>query len=163
MRLSSSLVRPLALVLLVVSVAGCSWFKKGAKGDYALAPETRPLEVPPDLNLPNTSGAMQIPAASQATAAAAPAAAGGFIVAGTRDEAFTRVGEALAGVEGVTIASRAQLLGTYDVSYEGASFLVRVSGVEAGAYVTAVDPRGLPATSPAATKLLAALKAKLGG
>jgi uncharacterized lipoprotein len=163
MRLSSSLVRPLALVLLVVSVAGCSWFKKGAKGDYALAPETRPLEVPPDLNLPNTSGAMQIPAASQATAAAAPAAAGGFTVTGTRDEAFTRVGEALAGVEGVTIASRAQLLGTYDVSYEGASFLVRVSGVEAGAYVTAVDPRGLPATSPAATKLLAALKAKLGG
>jgi uncharacterized lipoprotein len=163
MRLSSSLVRPLALVLLVVSVAGCSWFKKGAKGDYALAPETRPLEVPPDLNLPNTSGAMQIPVASQATAAAAPAAAGGFTVAGTRDEAFTRVGEALAGVEGVTIASRAQLLGTYDVSYEGASFLVRVSGVEAGAYVTAVDPRGLPATSPAATKLLAALKAKLGG
>jgi uncharacterized lipoprotein len=163
MRLSSSLVRPLALVLLVVSVAGCSWFKKGAKGDYALAPEARPLEVPPDLNLPNTSGAMQIPAASQATAAAAPAAAGGFTVAGTRDEAFTRVGEALAGVEGVTIASRAQLLGTYDVSYEGASFLVRVSGVEAGAYVTAVDPRGLPATSPAATKLLAALKAKLGG
>ena len=163
MRFSSSLVRPLALVLLVVSVAGCSWFKKGAKGDYALAPETRPLEVPPDLNLPNTSGAMQIPAASQATAAAAPAAAGGFTVAGTRDEAFTRVGEALAGVEGVTIASRAQLLGTYDVSYEGASFLVRVSGVEAGAYVTAVDPRGRPATSPGATKLLAALKAKLGG
>ena len=84
-------------------------------------------------------------------------------MAGSRDEAFTRVGEALAGVEGVTVASRAQLLGTYDVSYEGASFLVRVSAVEAGAYVSAVDPRGLPATSPAAVKLLAALKAKLGG
>jgi len=162
MRLSSSLVRPLALVLLVVSVAGCSWFKKGAKGDYALAPEARPLEVPPDLTLPNTSGAMQVPAAGQVGPAAAPAA-GGFNVAGSRDEAFTRVGEALAGVEGVTIASRAQLLGTYDVSYEGASFLVRVSAVEAGAYVSAVDPRGLPATSPAAVKLLAALKAKLGG
>ncbi len=163
MRLSSSLVRPLALVLLVVSVAGCSWFKKGAKGDYALAPEARPLEVPPDLTLPNTSGAMQVPAAGQPAASATPAAAGGFNVAGTRDEAFARVGEALAGVEGVTIASRAQLLGTYDVSYEGASFLVRVSAVEAGAYVSAVDPRGLPATTPAATKLLAALKAKLGG
>lgn len=162
MRLSSSLVRPLALVLLVVSVAGCSWFKKGAKGDYALAPEARPLEVPPDLNLPNTSGAMQVPAAGQVGPAAAPAP-GGFNVAGSRDEAFTRVGEALAGVEGVTVASRAQLLGTYDVSYEGASFLVRVSAVEAGAYVSAVDPRGLPATSPAAVKLLAALKAKLGG
>ncbi len=162
MRLSSSLVRPLALVLLVVSVAGCSWFKKGAKGDYALAPEARPLEVPPDLNVPNTSGAMQVPSAGQVGPAAAPAA-GGFNVAGSRDEAFTRVGEALAGVEGVTVASRAQLLGTYDVSYEGTSFLVRVSAVEAGAYVSAVDPRGLPATSPAAVKLLAALKAKLGG
>ncbi len=162
MRLSSSLVRPLALVLLVVSVAGCSWFKKGAKGDYALAPEARPLEVPPDLSAPNTSGAMQIPSAGQAGPAAAPAA-GGFNMAGSRDEAFTRVGEALAGVEGVTVASRAQLLGTYDVSYEGASFLVRVSAVEAGAYVSAVDPRGLPATSPAAVKLVAALKAKLGG
>lgn len=162
MRLSSSLVRPLALALLVVSVAGCSWFKKGARGDYALAPEARPLEVPPDLNLPNTSGAMQVPAASQGTSSAAPTA-GGFSVAGSRDDAFTRVGEALAGVEGVTIASRAQLLGTYDVSYEGASFLVRVSAVDAGAYVSAVDPRGLPATSPAATKLLSALKARLGG
>ena len=55
------------------------------------------------------------------------------------------------------------MLGTYDVSYEGASFLVRVSAVDAGAYVSAVDPRGLPATGAAPTKLLAALKAKLGG
>ena len=164
MRLSSSLVRPLALVLLVVSVAGCSWFKKGAKGDYALAPEARPLEVPPDLNVPNTSGAMQVPnVGPAASAGAATPAAGGFTVAGGRDDAFNRVGEALAGIEGATIASRAQLLGTYDVSYEGASFLVRVSAVDAGAYVSAVDPRGLPATSPAAVKLLAALKAKLGG
>jgi uncharacterized lipoprotein len=165
MRLSSSLVRPLALVLLAVSVAGCSWFKKGAKGDYALAPEARPLEVPPDLNVPNTSGAMQVPNVGPASSSsgAGTAAAGGFIVAGSRDDAFTRVGEALGGIEGATIASRAQLLGTYDVSYEGASFLVRVSAVDAGAYVSAVDPRGLPATSPAAVKLLAALKAKLGG
>lgn len=166
MRLSSSLVRPLALVLLVVSVAGCSWFKKGAKGDYVLAPEARPLEVPPDLNLPNTSGAMQVPVAGQSSSSAGGAvapAAGGFTVAGSRDEAFARVGEALAGVEGVTIASRAQLLGTYDVSYEGTSFLVRVAAVEAGAYVSAVDPRGLPATGPAPAKLLAALKAAIGG
>ena len=98
-----------------------------------------------------------------ASAAATTPAAGGFTVAGSRDDAFNRVGEALAGIEGATIASRAQLLGTYDVSYEGASFLVRVSAVDAGAYVSAVDPRGLPATSPAAVKLLAALKAKLGG
>ena len=175
MRFSSSLSRSLALALLAVSVAGlsgCKWFKKGAKGDYALSPETRPLEVPPDLNLPSTSGAMQIPpAGGQATAAtpgagstatAAPAS-GGFNVAGSRDEVFAKVGDALGGIEGVNIASRAQLLGTYDVAYEGSNFLVRVVGVEAGAYVSAVDPRGLPATGEAATKLMAELKAKLGG
>lgn len=169
MRLSSSVSRALALALLAVSVAGlsgCKWFKKGAKGDYALSPEARPLEVPPDLNLPSTSGAMQIPAPAQAvapSAAAAAPASGGFNVTGTRDEVFAKVGDALGGIDGVTIASRAQLLGTYDVSYEGANFLVRVVGVEAGAYVSAVDPRGLPATGEAAVKLMAALKAKLGG
>jgi uncharacterized lipoprotein len=176
MRFSSSVSRALALALLAVSVAGlsgCKWFKKGAKGDYALSPEARPLEVPPDLTLPTTSGAMQIPSVGQAQAATpsatAPAAtapapaSGGFNVAGSRDEVFTKVGDALGGIEGVNIASRAQLLGTYDVAYEGANFLVRVVGVEAGAYVSAVDPRGLPATGEAATKLMAALKAKLGG
>ena len=78
-----------------------------------------------------------------------------------RDEVFARVGVALEGIEGVSIASRAQLLGSYDVNYEGASFLVRVVAVEAGTYVSAVDPRGLPAGGPA-VKLIGALKAKLG-
>jgi hypothetical protein len=54
------------------------------------------------------------------------------------------------------------LLGSYDVNYEGSNFLVRVVAVEAGSYVSAVDPRGLPATG-SAPKLMAALKAKLGG
>lgn len=60
-----------------------------------------------------------------------------------KEEAFAKVGTALEGVEGVTIASRAQLLGSYDVAYEGSNFLVRVVAVDAGAYISAVDPRGL--------------------
>ena len=69
----------------------------------------------------------------------------------------------MAATEGVTIASKAQLLGTYDVSYEASNFLVRVTKVEAGVYVSAVDPRGIPATGDAATKLIAALKTAIGG
>jgi hypothetical protein len=69
----------------------------------------------------------------------------------------------LAATEGVTVASRAQILGTYDVSYGGANFLVRVTAVDAGVYVSAVDPRGLPASGEAPQKLIAALKAALGG
>lgn len=168
MRPSSSVARALAIALLAVAVVGmtgCKWFRKGARGDYALSPETRPLEVPPDLNLPNTSGAMQIPRTTAPTQSAAPAAASatGFNVAGSRDEVFAKVGTALEGVDGVVIATRAQLLGTYDVSYEGSNFLVRVVAVEPGVYVSAVDPRGLPASGEAAVKLVAALKGALGG
>ncbi|HIE5096803.1 hypothetical protein WG628_07250 [Stenotrophomonas maltophilia] len=168
MRQSVSTVRVLSYALLAVAVAagttGC--FKRGVKGDYALAPEMRPLEVPPDLNLPATTGDNKVPALVSATKPAAPAAAPavgntGFTIAGGKDEAFAKVGTALEGVEGVTIASRAQLLGSYDVAYEGSNFLVRVVAVDAGAYISAVDPRGLPATAAAPVKLIAALKAKL--
>lgn len=170
MRQSVSTARVLSFALLAVAVAagttGC--FKRGVKGDYALAPEMRPLEVPPDLNLPATTGDNKVPTLASATRPAAPAVAApaagnntGFTIAGGKDEAFAKVGTALEGVEGVTIASRAQLLGSYDVAYEGSNFLVRVVAVDAGAYISAVDPRGLPATAEAPAKLIAALKAKL--
>ena len=168
----TSTVRVFSLVLLgvvtAVATSGC-FFKRGARGDYALAPEARPLEVPPDLNQPNTAGSAPIPAlASTAKPAAASAATvassqSGFTVSGSRDEVFGKVGEALAGVDGLTIASRAQLLGSYDVAFEGSNFLVRVAAVETGTYVSAVDPRGIPSTGEAPTKLIATLKGKFGG
>lgn len=166
MRSISPFLRPLAfaaLAVAVLGVSGCKWFKKG-NPDYALSAEARPLEVPPDLNLPNTAGAMKLPpAAGQVSAQpGAVASATGFNVAGPRDEVFARIAAALGGIEGVTIANQSQLLGTYDVSYEGSNFLVRAVAVEAGTYVSAIDPRGLPAAG-SAPKLIAALKAKLGG
>lgn len=172
MRPTVSTARVLSLALLatttVAATSGCSWFHKGARGDYALPVEQRPLEVPPDLNLPDTSGAMKVPALASSVQGPAPSAqpsasASGFIVAGAKEAVFGQVGDALGQVEGVTIASRAQMLGSFDVSYEGNNFLVRVTTVEAGSYVSAVDPRGLPATAEAPVKLIAALKAKLGG
>lgn len=172
MRQSVSTVRVLSYALLAVAVAagttGC--FKRGVKGDYALAPEMRPLEVPPDLNLPATTGDNTVPPLASATKPAAPAATAapaagntGFTLAGSKDEAFAKVGTALEGVEGVTIASRAQLLGTYDVNYKGSDFLVRVTQTDAGVYVSAVDPRGLPATGEAPVALMGALRTALGG
>jgi len=171
MRHPVSSARVLPLALLVVAASGCSWFHKDARGDYALPAESRPLEVPPDLNLPDTSGAMKVPQlASASQPANAPSAAAqqaatksGFTIKGDRDAVFASVGEALADIPGLTIASRAQLLGSYDVSYEGSNFLVRVVATDAGSYVSAVDPRGLPAVAEAPVKLIAALKAKLGG
>ncbi|WP_115584792.1 hypothetical protein [Xanthomonas arboricola] len=171
MRHSVSPVRVLSLALLatatVAATSGCSWFHKGARGDYALAPEARPLEVPPDLNLPDTSGAMKVPTLASTTQQTNPppsaSANSGFTVPGERDEVFAKVGTALAEIPGLTVASKAQMLGSYDVSYEGSSFLVRVVKVEAGSYVSAVDPRGMPATAAAPVAVISALKGKLGG
>ena len=151
-----------ALVLATAATSGCSWFRKGNEL-YAGPAENRPLEVPPPLEAATTANA----ASSSATASAmrpsatAAQAAPGFSVAGTRDEVYARVGDALAGVQGVAITSRAQLLGAYDVTYDGASFLVRVSGTENSATVSAVDPRGLPATGDAPRRLMDTLRAAL--
>ncbi|MHB8911284.1 MAG: hypothetical protein ACYC42_01225 [Lysobacter sp.] len=174
MRASVSMSRAAVAGLLVIGLlgtSGCGWFRKG-NALYAKSPESRPLEVPPDLDLPRTQGAMGAPAGSvtaSGQAAAGPVAvdssatAVGFNAAGSRDEVFSKVGEALAGIDGVNIASRAQLLGAFDVNYGGSNFLVRVSAIEAGTYVSAVDPRGLPATGEAPAKLIAALKVALSG
>jgi len=160
--------RPLVVAVVVLSVmtmSGCHWFKRG--NPYQQSAQTRPLEVPPDLDKPNTEGAMQAPAQSVTRSSvgtpASQASASGFTVAGDRDDVFNKVGSALAATQGVTIASKAQLLGTYDVSYQGANFLVRITKVDAGVYVSAVDPRGMPDTGDAATKLIAALKTAIGG
>lgn len=166
MRSNMSLSRFALATLVLVAVAagsGCNWFRKENKL-YAQSPENRPLEVPPDLDLPRTDAAVAAPDAPvMAPAAPAAGVANGFVLAGSREEVFNKVGDALGQVEGLTIASRAELLGAYDVSYEGSNFLVRVSTTEAGVYVSAVDPRGMPATGESPLKVIAALKAALGG
>ena len=98
--------------------------------------------------------------ASGATPAVQPI---GFNVAADRDTVFVRVGEALAAVPGVSVASKAEILGTYDVDYMDSKFLVRVTRAGSGTWVSAVDPRGLPPTGEAARKLIATLKTALGG
>lgn len=166
MRHSSFLAPALLAAAAMLTMTGC--FKHGARGDYAMAPEMRPLEVPPDLDAPNTAGAAQVPAlasvvrAPQAAQVAAPAQ-GGFAVSGERDAVFDKLGQALAAIDGVTVTSSAKVLGSYDLTYEGSNFLVRVTTTDAGSYVSAIDSRGLPATDAAVVKLMDALKARLGG
>ncbi|GGK08466.1 hypothetical protein [Luteimonas terricola] len=172
MQPSRSMLRPaiaVALVTALVATAGCSWFRKD-NALYAPAPQDRPLEVPPDLDRPDTSSAMVVPESGTTSVTrstmdaptAAPQGAGsGFNVAAPRDEVFQRVEPLLAGIEGVTVVSKAQLLGTYDVDAGDSRFLVRVSQSGEGTYVSAVDPRGLPATGEEAVRVIEALRAGL--
>lgn len=150
-------------ILLIAGMAaasGCSWFHK-TNDLYAKAPEMRPLEVPPDLDQPNLANAVNIPA--PAAGAGSQAGAVGFTATGTRDEIFAKVGAALAATEGLTVSSSAEAMGVYDVSYEGSSFLVRVVGGAQGAYVSAVDPRGMPASGDAPRKLIDSLRTTVAG
>ncbi len=170
MRLSPRLTRiaaVTALVVLATSVTGCRLF--GKKNElYTQSTESRPLEVPPDLDRPSADNAMSLPAAGGSVSASTMNNAGGssaapigFNAAGDRDAVFAKVGEVLAATQGLSIASKAQILGTYDVDYMGAKFLVRVTKAGDATYVSAVDPRGLPPTGEAPVKLIGALKAAI--
>ncbi|MCM2335690.1 MAG: hypothetical protein NDI66_02775 [Pseudomonas sp.] len=163
----STLPRAALVALLVAGVAatsGCGWFRKGDKL-YGPSADQRPLEVPPELDIAAAQaadgGSLASARQGGATPQAAAAMAVGFNAPGERDAVFAEVGKALAATPGVTVATQAQLLGVFDVAYEGSNFLVRVSAVEGGSYVSAVDPRGVPAGGEAPRKLIDALKAAI--
>ncbi len=161
----------IALVLLaavaIVGTPGCRWFHK--KNPYAKTVDSRPLEVPPELDAKDVEAATattsgSVTRSSISGGASSTATRGlGFTMSGDRAAVFDRVGAALATVSGVTIASRAQVLGAYDVDYQGSKFLVRISESGTGSFVSAVDPRGQAAQGEAPTKLIATLKSALGG
>lgn len=174
--------RPLligALAIALLSQGGCAWTraKLGMDAKYQESRYNQPLEVPPGLDLPSTAGAMTVPdvAATAATPGEAVPAAGvatpaaatvagidAFTMADTVDSAWRRLGFALGKIEGVTIGERAQLLNSYEVSYQGTTMLIRAEASGDQTRVVALGTDGQPLTSGPATQLLALLKARLG-
>lgn len=167
MKLKSSLVRralSAALLVAIVSSAGCAWFR--GRSGYENSPESRPLEVPPDLTLPTTDPAMQVPAvagvASPGAVARGPVTGTSFIIADAPDSAWRRLGLALERIGGVTIDAREELLAVYNVRFEGESFLVKIAAEGEASRVSTVSSTGNEITTGAAGKLLALLKSRLG-
>lgn len=166
MNLQSTLSRALliaALAALVSATGGCRWLR--GQSAYALSPESRPLEVPPDLDRPRAEPTLLIPEASRRApgAPAAPAAVESFLVpADAPGSVWRRLGLALARIEGVEITERAQLLNAYDVRYEGETFLVRAQGEGEDTRVIATAGDGRALSGGAAARLLGILKQRLG-
>ena len=156
--------RPVLVVAVAFALAagagGCSWFKH--KSDYAASKEDRPLEVPPDLDLPDTSASTALPP----TAGGSPALASGManpnvLVPGRATEVYPKIGTALEGIPGVTINGRAEALSSYDVSYKGESFLVRAQDSQGGgSRLLALSADGRLLNSGAAAELLKLVRAK---
>lgn len=68
----------LAVVAAASLLGGCGFLNRHLErknDEYKRAVESRPLEVPPDLDTPNSSGALSIPAPAARTASAAPSTA----------------------------------------------------------------------------------------
>jgi uncharacterized lipoprotein len=165
----STLKSPLLVGLLsattVVALSGCSFFR-GKEAPYLESRESRALEVPPDLVLPSSSAALQIPPA--AAGAPAPgelppstlAAATSFNISDTSENAFRRVGLALARVDGAT-ATPVAALNSYEVAFKGANFLVRLTAQGDSVRVDAISPEGAAISGGAAGELLGQLQTRL--
>lgn len=152
----------------LVATSGCGWFRRGDEL-YGMAPQDRPLEVPPEMGAIDSAagaaptGSVTASGAVAAAQQARTADATGFTVAGgDRNDVYQAVDGILSGMEGVEIASRAELLGAFDLQYQGAAVLVRVTEGVDGVRVSAVDPRGAPATGPEVEALMAAVEAGIG-
>jgi uncharacterized lipoprotein len=136
----------LLALALVAPLAGCSFFHRDKGDAYRQSAQERPLEVPPDLDTPNSSSALVIPpapgaattssttdaailpAATPADGAPPPAVAGvpgvslsgeGLLVADTPASTWKRVGLALERSGAATIAARDESGATYTVNTTG--------------------------------------------
>ena len=139
----------LATVAAASLLGGCGFFNRHLERknlEYRRAAESRPLEVPPDLDTPNGNGALTIPApvagaaaaptpstspltdVQPAGAATAPVASGapgailsgeGLAVADTVANAWTRVGLALERSGAATILARDDAGHSYTVETTG--------------------------------------------
>jgi uncharacterized lipoprotein len=121
-----------ALLLVAVMLPGCGLF--GRKSDYQQSRESRPLEIPPDLDTPVTSTALTIPvegsggSAARATTAdsagsapppPAPVVAGAassLRVSDSVSGAWRRVGLALERSQVAEIVSRDETAATYTLT-----------------------------------------------
>lgn len=170
----SSLFRPLligAVAIAMLSQSGCAWTrnKLGMDAKYQDSVQNQPLEVPPGMDTPPTIGAITVPdlgpnAGSAAVATGVPGAAAvaSFTLTDSLDSAWRRIGIALGKIEGVSNIEPAQALSSYEVTFQGATMLVRAQTVDGQTQVVALGQDGQPLATGPAAQLLGRLKARLG-
>jgi uncharacterized lipoprotein len=166
-----SLFRPLligAVAIAMLSQSGCAWTrnKLGMDAKYQDSVQNQPLEVPPGMDTPPALGAITVPDlgpnAGPAASARGTAAIASFTLADSLDSAWRRVGIALGKIEGVANVEPAQALNSYEVTFQGATMLIRAQTVDGQTQVVALGQDGKPLGTGPAAQLLGLLKARLG-
>lgn len=120
------------LIVAATLLSGCGWFHRDRVDYYKGAQETRPLEVPPDLDAPSSTRELVVPgstgaaartgAAASGVSSAPPSVSGGpadLHVADTVDNAYQRVGLALDRAQLGKVASKDDSAHSYAYDFEG--------------------------------------------
>ncbi len=138
-------------VISTVLLGGCSMFHH-KDNYYSKAQETKPLEVPPDLDTPPTSNELTVPVAGSASATSSTTTSsvppqvspGGdsLHVADSVGHAWTRVGLALERAQVGTISERNETAHSYTLDVEGLKASVPAAPAEHHWYTRVMHPFG---------------------
>lgn len=124
------------LIVATALLGGCGWFHRDRAEYYKGAQETRPLEVPPDLDAVPATRELVVPGATAPAAAAGASSAAGVSsappasaaisgpvdlhIADTVDNAYQRVGLALDRVQLGKVSSKDDAAHSYAYDFDGA-------------------------------------------
>lgn len=157
-RVTRSLIWLTLAVVMVSATTGCGWLKK--RVGYENSKQNNRLEIPPGLDAPSTNNAMIVPNV-EGTTTQGEVSVETFTVNDTLESTWRRMGLALNRIEGVTVTSNAQALGSYDVRYQGMNYLIRAEAAGDATRVTAFTSEGAAAANSPAGRLLGILKSRL--
>lgn len=161
MRIHPSLLITSLAVSVLLSTTACSVFR--ADTGYSKAAEQRPLEVPPELDQPVVNQGMAIPDARSSSAASTGAGDSSFMLDEGVSSAWDRIGNALNGMDGVTIKNQSRMLSMFSVQQSGSTVLIRVTSKGAeSTLVEAINSEAKPVDTPQTRALIGALKKQLG-
>ncbi len=158
-RVTRSLIWLTLAVVMVSATTGCSWLRK--RVGYEDSKQLNQLEIPPGLDAPSTTNALLVPSIAGSTNAQGQAAVESFTVNDELQSTWRRMGLALNRIEGVTVTSSAEALGSYDVRYQGLNYLIRAESAGESTRISAFTSEGPAAANSPASRLLGILKSRL--
>ena len=158
-RVTRSLIWLTLAVVMVSATTGCSWLKK--RVGYGDSKQLNQLEIPPGLDAPSTTNALLVPSIAGSTNQQGQAAVESFTVTDELQSTWRRMGLALNRIEGVTVTSSAEALGSYDVRYQGLNYLIRAESAGESTRISAFTSEGPAAANSPASRLLGILKSRL--